>query len=124
MSAFRATMQLRCFSAAVQTSNPTTGTRGRFQSWKKPVYVAPHTNPLEVGPDFSVVGGERTVYVTSKKQLEYKLDQIRLAKKAVQLLSQVKEMEKAHKEAEARRLSESQKAELLRPKAKGTKSIS
>ncbi|KAL6730292.1 hypothetical protein Aduo_001275 [Ancylostoma duodenale] len=122
MLASRSFLRLRHFSGAVQNANVPANYRGRYQNWKKPVYVAPHVHPLEVGPDFSVIEG-RTIPVTSQKQLEYKLDQIRLAKKVVQLLEEVKEMEAAHKKADARRLTESQQKEQLRPKPKGTMSI-
>uniref|UniRef100_A0A0K0DG84 39S ribosomal protein L52, mitochondrial n=1 Tax=Angiostrongylus cantonensis TaxID=6313 RepID=A0A0K0DG84_ANGCA len=90
--------------------------RGRFQNWKKPVYSAPYVNPLEVGPDFSIV-------VTSKLQLKHKLDQLRLAKKIVQLLSDVKEMEVLHKNAQRQRLMNEEHMESIRPKSKGMKSI-
>ncbi|VDM58036.1 unnamed protein product [Angiostrongylus costaricensis] len=96
--------------------------RGRFQHWKKPVYSAPHVNPLEVGPDFSIVGG-RSVHVTSKVQLKHKLDQLRLAKKIVHLLSDVKEMEVLHKNAQRQRLVNEEHIESIRPKSKGMKSI-
>ncbi|RCN50764.1 hypothetical protein ANCCAN_03150 [Ancylostoma caninum] len=122
MLASRSFLRLRHFGAAAQNANIRSNYRGRYQNWKKPVYVAPHVHPLEVGPDFSVVEG-RPIPVTSQKQLEYKLDQIRLAKKVVQLLEEVKEMEAAHKKADARRLAESQQKEQLRPKPKGTISI-
>ncbi|KAJ1350189.1 hypothetical protein KIN20_005921 [Parelaphostrongylus tenuis] len=96
--------------------------RGRFQHWKKPVYSAPHVNPLELGPDFSVVGG-RPIQVTSKIQLEHKLDQLRLAKKVVKLLSDINEMEDLHKKAETQRLADAKQIESIRPKSKGMKSI-
>ncbi|CAJ0592827.1 unnamed protein product [Cylicocyclus nassatus] len=120
-------MSLRCMSAAAVQSGsggpPSVARlRGRYQWWKQPVYVAPHVNPLEVGPDFSVIEG-RTIHVTSREQLKQKFEQIRLAKKAVQLLGEIKEMEEAHARAEARRSLESKQAELLRPKAKGIASI-
>ncbi|KAK6728767.1 hypothetical protein RB195_006053 [Necator americanus] len=116
----RSLLQLRNLSAAVQQTS--INVKGRYQPWKKPVYVAPHVHPLEIGPDFSVIEG-RTIHVTSRKQLEYKLDQIRLAKKIVQLLEEVKYMEAAHSRAEAQRLSDLQQADLLRPKPKGMDSI-
>ncbi|EYC18131.1 hypothetical protein Y032_0028g1693 [Ancylostoma ceylanicum] len=122
MLASRSFLRLRNFSAAVQNASVPANYSGRYQNWKKPVYVSPHIHPLEVGPDFSVIEGP-PIPVTSQKQLEYKLDQIRLAKKVVQLLEEIKEMETAHKKADARRLAESQQKEQLRPKPKGTISV-
>ncbi|KAK6019087.1 WD domain, G-beta repeat protein [Ostertagia ostertagi] len=65
----------------------------------------------------------RPIHVTSRIQLEYKQDQLRLAKKIVALLSEVNEMEAAHKQAESRRIQEAQEIDAHRPKSKGTRSI-
>ncbi|PIO52717.1 hypothetical protein TELCIR_25975 [Teladorsagia circumcincta] len=75
-----------------------------------------------MGPDFSHADG-RPIYVTSRIQLEYKQDQLRLAKKIVELLSEVNEMEAAHKQAESRRILQAQELDAHRPKSKGTRSI-
>lgn len=61
--------------------------------------------------------------MTSRVQLEHKLDQLRLAKKIVSLLDEVKDMEAAHKQAEIKRRTEAQQIESIRPKLKGGRSI-
>ncbi|KAK6059659.1 hypothetical protein COOONC_02710 [Cooperia oncophora] len=119
MSSHRPLLQLRQLSSAIASE---TRVRGRFQDWKKPVYVAPHVHPLEMGPDFSHADG-RPIHVTSKVQLEYKQDQLRLAKRIVELLKEVNAMEAAHKQAESRRIQEAQELDARRPKSKGTRSI-
>ncbi|XGW20682.1 hypothetical protein V3C99_004010 [Haemonchus contortus] len=111
--------QLRRLSSAITNGG---AMKGRFQQWKKPVYYAPYIHPLERGPDFSHADG-RIIHVTSRIQLEYKQDQLRLAKKIVKLLGEIDAMEAAHKQAESRRISEAHEREALRPKSKGTRNI-
>uniref|UniRef100_A0A1I7UNY6 39S ribosomal protein L52, mitochondrial n=1 Tax=Caenorhabditis tropicalis TaxID=1561998 RepID=A0A1I7UNY6_9PELO len=86
------------------------------------IYTAPHQHVFEQSPDFSFKDG-RTIHVTSRKQLDYKLDQIRLAKKMVALLKETEDVERVYKrEQEARERRE--KEEIgRRPMAKGTKNI-
>ncbi|WKX91343.1 hypothetical protein Q1695_009858 [Nippostrongylus brasiliensis] len=122
MSASRWLHQLRRLGSVVEGSGKSGAVTGRFQTWRPPVYSAPHINPLEVGPDFSHADG-RPIYVTSRVQLEYKQDQIRLAKKIVKLLDDVKHMEGAHQKAEKERKAKAARVESLRPKAKGTQAI-
>ncbi|CAI5437399.1 unnamed protein product [Caenorhabditis angaria] len=95
---------------------------GKVQSWKKPIYYAPHQHVFEQSPDFSFKDG-REVHVTSKQQLNYKLDQIRLAKKIVELLDETKNVEKIYEEElEKRRILEDSLIQK-RPKAKGIENI-
>ncbi|CAL2027625.1 unnamed protein product [Caenorhabditis brenneri] len=107
---------------ALVARKQTEAKKGRVQSWRKPVYVAPHQHVFEQTPDFSFKDG-RTVHVTSRKQLEYKLDQIRLAKKMVALLKETEEVEIVYaREQQARERRE--KEEIgRRPMAKGNMNI-
>lgn len=84
--------------------------------------MAPHQHVFEQTPDFSFKDG-RTVHVTSRKQLEYKLDQIRLAKKMVALLKETEEVQTVYaREQQAREHRE--KEEIgRRPMAKGNMNI-
>ncbi|CAB60435.1 Large ribosomal subunit protein mL52 [Caenorhabditis elegans] len=96
--------------------------KGRVQSWRKPIYTAPHQHVFEQTPDFSFKDG-RTIHVTSQKQLNYKLDQIRLAKKMVALLKETEDVEEVYKrEQEARERREAEKI-ARRPIAKGNLNI-
>ncbi|KJH45744.1 hypothetical protein DICVIV_08219 [Dictyocaulus viviparus] len=109
-----------CTSDAIPTYGPVS--KGRLQHWKEPLYSGPHLNPLEVGPDFSFIDG-RTVQVTSTIQLNYKLDQIRLAKKIVELLNHINSIEDLHKKVESQREADAKHIDSLRPKSKGVESI-
>ncbi|CAI4225293.1 unnamed protein product [Auanema sp. JU1783] len=97
--------------------------KGRFQNFRKPIYQAPHVNPLEESPDFSFVDSNKTVSVTSPAQLKHKLDQLRLGRKIVSLLENVKVMEDIHNITNQRRVSENQKVEASRPVQKGNEQI-
>ncbi|CAD5206771.1 unnamed protein product [Bursaphelenchus okinawaensis] len=94
--------------------------RGRYQWWKKPVYVAPVTHPLHQGPDFSLVGG-RKPDITNYPALARKQEQMELGKRIVTLLKQVNEAERLyeehtsqqqHIENEVRRWTPSEKGNL------------
>lgn len=96
--------------------------KGRVQSWRAPVYTAPHQHVFEQSPDFSFKDG-RTVHVTSRKQLDYKLDQIRLAKKIVSLLKETEDVETVYKQEQETRKREEAEEIGRRPTAKGNKNI-
>uniref|UniRef100_A0AC35TH28 39S ribosomal protein L52, mitochondrial n=1 Tax=Rhabditophanes sp. KR3021 TaxID=114890 RepID=A0AC35TH28_9BILA len=66
--------------------------KGRAQNWKSPVYVAPHVNPLQVGPDYAFQDGTK-LHFTSKIEVDRKKDQIELGKTIVKYLAEIKEME-------------------------------
>lgn len=107
---------------ALVARKPSEAKKGRVQSWRTPIYTAPHQHIFEQSPDFSFKDG-RTVHVTSKKQLDYKLDQIRLAKKMVALLKETDDVANVNKrETEARERREAEKLGK-RPMAKGDKNI-
>ncbi|KAF1769878.1 hypothetical protein GCK72_001695 [Caenorhabditis remanei] len=107
---------------ALVARKPSEAKKGRVQSWRAPVYTAPHRHVFEQSPDFSFKDG-RTVHVTSRKQLDYKLDQIRLAKKIVALLKETENVETIYKrEQEARKRKEAEEIGR-RPMAKGNKNI-
>ncbi|CAJ0578163.1 unnamed protein product, partial [Mesorhabditis spiculigera] len=95
---------------------------GRFKQHNPPIYVGPHVNPLDVGPDFSFVDG-RPCYFTSRRQLERKKEQIRLGERIVSLLDQMNDLQKIHEEADAQRRDEQNKINQRKPQAKGTKTI-
>ncbi|CAD6194782.1 unnamed protein product [Caenorhabditis auriculariae] len=77
-------------------------TQGRYQTWKKPIYVSPHQHPLEQSPDFSFKDG-RPIHFTSQAQLDHKVDQLRLARRIVSLLNETKDVESAHRTANSLR---------------------
>ncbi|CAB3408475.1 unnamed protein product [Caenorhabditis bovis] len=90
----------------------------KIQSWRKPVYYAPHQHVFEQSPDFSFKDG-RTVHVTSQKQLDYKLDQIRLAKKIVSLLKETQAVEEIYKKEVAQKEAREKEEAAKRPIEKG-----
>ncbi|CAI2294857.1 unnamed protein product [Caenorhabditis sp. 36 PRJEB53466] len=102
---------------------PSEAKKGRVQSWRKPIYTAPHQHIFEQTPDFSFKDG-RTVHVTSQKQLDYKLDQIRLAKKMVSLLKETQKVGEVYERVEEQRERRRREEAERRPIAKGSKSIS
>uniref|UniRef100_A0A8R1I448 39S ribosomal protein L52, mitochondrial n=1 Tax=Caenorhabditis japonica TaxID=281687 RepID=A0A8R1I448_CAEJA len=96
--------------------------RGKVQTWLKPVYVAPIPHIFEQSPDFSFKDG-RPVHVTSQKQLDHKLEQIRLAKKMVALLKETEEVQRVYKISCEEREHREKEELAKRPIAKGVKSI-
>uniref|UniRef100_A0A8R1HUM4 39S ribosomal protein L52, mitochondrial n=1 Tax=Caenorhabditis japonica TaxID=281687 RepID=A0A8R1HUM4_CAEJA len=85
---------------------------------------APPANFLEIeqSPDFSFKDG-RPVHVTSQKQLDHKLEQIRLAKKMVALLKETEEVQRVYKVSCEEREVRGKEELAKRPIAKGVKSI-
>ncbi|CAO4362853.1 unnamed protein product [Caenorhabditis nigoni] len=107
---------------ALVARKPSEVKKGRVQSWRAPIYTAPHQHVFEQTPDFSFKDG-RTVHVTSQKQLNYKLDQIRLAKKMVSLLKETDDVETVYaRERETRERRDAEK-QARRPIAKGIQNI-
>uniref|UniRef100_A0A0N4ZCY6 39S ribosomal protein L52, mitochondrial n=1 Tax=Parastrongyloides trichosuri TaxID=131310 RepID=A0A0N4ZCY6_PARTI len=97
-------------------------TPGRYQNWRSPVYVSPHISPLQKGPDYSFQDGRQLMF-TSKAEIQRKYEQVELAKKIVQYLGDIKEMEDYHvKEIKNKEQIE---AEFIKwtPKAKGIENI-
>ncbi|KAK6018628.1 WD domain, G-beta repeat protein [Ostertagia ostertagi] len=72
---------------------------------------------------FLMLMGDPFMVTSRNIQLITSKPQLRLAKKIVALLSEVNEMEAAHKQAESRRIQEAQEIDAHRPKSKGTRSI-
>lgn len=95
----------------------------RVQWWKQPVYVGPHQHVFEQSPDFSFKDG-RPVYVTSESQLNYKQEQIRLAKNIISLLKETEEVKSTHEAAESSRKKKQQLESSRRPSQKGNLAIS
>ncbi|KAF8366640.1 prp-17, partial [Pristionchus pacificus] len=96
--------------------------RGRFRAWSKPVYVSPEPKAFALEPDFSFLDG-RPCPVTSQFQLDWKKDQLRLAKSIVSSLAEIREMERVHESAIRSEEEARQTRERSRPIPKGTKTI-
>uniref|UniRef100_A0A914UTZ3 Large ribosomal subunit protein mL52 n=1 Tax=Plectus sambesii TaxID=2011161 RepID=A0A914UTZ3_9BILA len=91
---------------------------GRYQWWNIPAVVTPDVHPLEDGPDFTFCDGRPTP-LSTRKQVERKLEQIELGKRIVERLDELKEIEAAHRDSQ--RLNEKSASDYQRqlPKAKG-----
>uniref|UniRef100_A0AC34R009 Large ribosomal subunit protein mL52 n=1 Tax=Panagrolaimus sp. JU765 TaxID=591449 RepID=A0AC34R009_9BILA len=97
--------------------------KGKAQFWEKPIYTGPFVNPLHRGPDYSVVDGVRLL-ATSKAEIDRLQKEVKLSRKVVELLNEIKMAEELFDQSCAKRkVLEEEKARWT-PKAKAIEEIS
>ncbi|CAD5209888.1 unnamed protein product [Bursaphelenchus xylophilus] len=92
--------------------------KGRFQWWKDPVYVAPVSHPLHIGPDFSVLGG-REPRITNYPALKRQQEQEELGKRIVTLLKQVNDAQEIHNQFQKSETNLANEIKKWTPSSKG-----